>query len=132
MPRSLVLYDGECGLCSRVVRFVLKHDQKGFIYFSALQSAYATETLEAFEITSPDLNTFYFIEGEKNVFSRSEAAIRLFIKLFPKLRALKVLLLIPQSARDSGYDFIAKNRHRFFPNDACIIPTRDEMDRFLS
>ena len=42
-PRHLVLYDGECGVCSRVVRWLIDADRHGVLRFAPLQGATATE-----------------------------------------------------------------------------------------
>ena len=41
LPLHLVLYDGECGLCSRVVRWLIAADRRGVLHFAPLQGATA-------------------------------------------------------------------------------------------
>ena len=49
MPASrsnpIILYDGVCGLCNRLVQFVLKHDSRDYFRFAALQSDFAIRVL---------------------------------------------------------------------------------------
>ncbi|MGD2018124.1 MAG: DCC1-like thiol-disulfide oxidoreductase family protein, partial [Planctomycetota bacterium] len=45
--RPLLLYDGECGLCSRTVRFVLRRDRLKRLRFAALRSAAGEAALRA-------------------------------------------------------------------------------------
>jgi len=39
MTSHLILYDGVCGLCSRVTLFILPRDRRGIFRFAAIQSA---------------------------------------------------------------------------------------------
>ena len=59
MVSPTVFFDGDCGLCSRVVRFIYRYEKKAKISFSPLQSDFAIKIL-AKNNTKPDLNTFYF------------------------------------------------------------------------
>ena len=41
----IVFYDGVCGLCNRLVQFLLKHDREGRLRFASLQSDFAAKVL---------------------------------------------------------------------------------------
>ena len=56
---SIVFYDGACPLCSRVVRFVLKHERDKTLKFAKLQGAFAKDFLTEKGINALDLSTFY-------------------------------------------------------------------------
>jgi predicted DCC family thiol-disulfide oxidoreductase YuxK len=41
-------------------------------------------------------------------------------------------IIVPRFLRDAVYNFVAKNRYRFFgKKDECMMPTQDLLDRFL-
>ena len=42
---SIVFYDGACPLCSRVVRFLLRHEKNNSMKFAMLQGSFAKEFL---------------------------------------------------------------------------------------
>jgi predicted DCC family thiol-disulfide oxidoreductase YuxK len=73
---KIVLFDGECGICSQSVEFILAIDKKRVIYFTPLQSAIAKEKLAQKGIVAPDPNTFYYIDGQ-NLYSKSTGILRL-------------------------------------------------------
>ena len=75
MISPIVFFDGECGLCSRVVQFIYKNENNNKIYFSPLQSKYAIDTLNQNNI-KPDLNTFYFYHNNK-MHDKSSAALKI-------------------------------------------------------
>ena len=39
--RSILFYDGECGVCSRTVRFILKNERSKELFFCSLQGDFA-------------------------------------------------------------------------------------------
>jgi predicted DCC family thiol-disulfide oxidoreductase YuxK len=46
--RTILFYDGDCGLCSRAVLFVVKNERFPKIYFSSIQSEFAKQFLKEF------------------------------------------------------------------------------------
>ena len=74
VPPRLFLYDGVCGLCNKVVQFLLKHDREGSFHFAPLQGE-TTEALKARHDTIPDdVETVVYIE-ERQVYLRSKAIL---------------------------------------------------------
>ncbi len=59
----LLLYDGVCGLCNRLVRFVLKRDTAARFRFASLQSDYAARILQRHGLELRDLDTVYVVES---------------------------------------------------------------------
>src|SRR4029079_3061256 len=76
----IVLYDGVCGLCNRLVQFLLKHDKQGRLRFASLQRDFAAKVLQRHGIDAKDLDTVQVVEnyeqpGER-VLQRSDAILR--------------------------------------------------------
>ncbi len=73
----LVLFDGVCGLCSRLVPFLLEHDHHRVFSFAALQSAAGRKVVERFGGDPDALTSFYVLAnyrtGHAQMFSRSGA-----------------------------------------------------------
>jgi predicted DCC family thiol-disulfide oxidoreductase YuxK len=137
MPDSanpVLLYDGVCGLCNRLVQFVLKRDRRARFRFAALQSAYAGRILQPRGIDSQDLNTFYYLdESGERLAARSDAVISVLRELGGLWTAVAVALsLFPKWLRDWGYGVIARNRYRIFGKyESCLLPEKKYQDRFL-
>ena len=81
----VVLYDGVCGLCNRLVRFILRRDPAGLFQFASLQSALAADILARHGADAGDLDTVYVAVnrgGEaEELLARSEAAIFVLMHL---------------------------------------------------
>src|SRR6185503_10450477 len=57
----LVLYDGVCGLCNRLLQFLLAHDRRAVFVFASLQSAIGRSTVERFGGNPDDLSSFVVV-----------------------------------------------------------------------
>ncbi len=58
---AILLYDGRCGLCNRLVRFIVRHDRAEVFRFAALQSPFAAEILSSHGVNPAALDTFYVV-----------------------------------------------------------------------
>jgi predicted DCC family thiol-disulfide oxidoreductase YuxK len=127
---AVVLYDGECGLCDRLVQFILPRDRAGRYFFAALQSDWARAQLQRHGRAKDDLDTMVLLQ-DGTIYVRSTAALRV-LRGLPRWRWTGGLLMIPARWRDAVYRFIARNRHRWFNRPpACGLPAADERGRFL-
>lgn len=126
--RRIVLFDGECNLCNRLVRFIIKRDQHGALEFAPLQWAVSKHLIADRQASS---ETVLLIEHGK-LYERSDAALRIARKLrFPWL-LLYVFVVVPRPVRDAIYNWIARNRYRWFgKRDSCMTPDENSKSRFL-
>lgn len=121
---SIVFYDGACPLCSRVVRFLLRHEKNNSMKFAMLQGSFAKEFLYEKGITELNLTTFYLFRNNK-LHSKSSAALHLIPFLKWYFLPLGLFWVIPKIMRDLVYDFVARNRYNFFKN-VCELGGLDE------
>lgn len=134
---DLLLYDGVCGLCNRVVRFVLRHDTGGRFRFLALQDPLAEAILARHEIRAADLASVALLvepfAASERLCLRSEAVVEVLARLGGGWRVLAAMLRIaPRPLRDFAYGWIARWRYRIFGRfDACPIPPEGWRERFL-
>ncbi len=137
MAEPIILYDGVCGLCNRLVQFLLKHDKQGRLRFASLQSDFAAKVLQRHGIDPKDLDTLHVIEnydqpGER-VLQRSNAILRAGRELGGFWSVSSVAAgVIPRAFRDVVYRFVARNRYRVFGKyDTCMLPEPNQRSRFL-
>jgi predicted DCC family thiol-disulfide oxidoreductase YuxK len=128
----VVLFDGVCRLCSGTVGFLARRDRRRTIRFAPLQSEAARRLLKGAPGEPSSMNTFVLVE-QGRVYTRSDAALRVMAHLpgiwLPLAGALKVF---PRSVRDAVYDWVARNRYRWFGRrESCLVPTPELRDRFL-
>ncbi len=129
--QPLLLFDGVCNLCNASVQWVIKHDPKGVFRFASLQSDIGKTMLRRFGLPVGELNTVVLID-EGKAYTRSDVPLHIFKKLGGWWAAFSVFSIVPKFARDTVYDWIARNRYRWFgKKDECWLPTPELKARFL-
>lgn len=129
--QPILLFDGVCNLCNGAVQFVIKNDKKQRFRFAALQSEAGASLLKTYGLPPDALDTFIVITKNKSL-TRSTAALEV-AKTIGGIWALAyVFIIIPKFIRDGIYNWVAKNRYRWFgKKDSCMIPTPELQERFL-
>lgn len=128
----VILFDGVCNLCNASVQFVINRDKRGKFRFAALQSEAAKALLKNFKGSTQELTTAILVK-DNTYFVKSDAALEVARSLsggWPLLYGFKIL---PSSFRNWIYDWISRNRYRWFgKKDECMIPTPELKQRFLN
>ena len=130
----LVLYDGVCGLCSRLRRFLDARDPRHMFEFASLQSETGRSIVTRAGGDPDDLTSFYvvgnFRSASATVLTKSRAALFVAARLGWPWRAACVLGVLPTPLLDRGYDIIARNRYRLFGRtDECALePSHEDRD----
>ena len=157
---TLVLFDGVCNLCNFSVDFAMRRDEHARrLVFAPQQSPKAAEALrnaghqpppamvsaggDAGLPSSPakwqkeddggDSGSVLVLTPDGVLHDRSGAALRVGLALdwpWPWLAALG--FLVPTRARDAIYDWVGRNRYKWFgQKDTCRLPSASERRRFL-
>lgn len=132
LSEPVVLFDGVCNLCNGSVLFIIKRDPQSKLKFSSLQSDYGAEQMKRFNLPPSALNSVLLIKNDQ-LFQKSNAALeiaRMLDGIWPGMYAFKI---VPLFIRDFIYDWIAKNRYRWFgKKEECMIPTPEMKARFVN
>lgn len=81
--------------------------------------------------STDELESIILQEGE-SISDRSTAILRIAKELGGFYSLLYVFMVIPKGIRDLVYEFIARNRYRWFgKKDSCRVPTPEERSLFL-
>jgi predicted DCC family thiol-disulfide oxidoreductase YuxK len=134
---TLILYDGLCGLCDRLVAFTLKRDREAMFRFAPLQSVRAREILRSHGADPDELDTLYLVEKvatpDETLYLRSAAVLRVLHGLGQPWRILSALRVVPTTILDLAYRVVARSRYRIFGRfDRCRLPDEASADRFIS
>ena len=126
-----LLFDGVCSLCNRTVQWVIRHDTKEIFRFAALQSEAGRRLRAEHDLQVAALDSVVLVDGDR-AWVRSAAVFELVRRLGGGWSLLRVLLVVPRPIRDAAYDWVARNRYRWFGrSDECRLPTPDLRRRFL-
>ncbi|HLK30518.1 MAG TPA: thiol-disulfide oxidoreductase DCC family protein [Puia sp.] len=129
--KKIVLFDGVCNLCSGSVQFILKRDKKNQFLFGSLQGKAGQAYLQKFNLPADEFNSFMLVEGDQ-LYTRSSGALRMMKYLGGGWKLLYAFIIVPKFIRDAVYNFIAKNRYKWFgKKEECWIPTPEWKTKFL-
>jgi predicted DCC family thiol-disulfide oxidoreductase YuxK len=137
MPHPILLYDGVCGLCNRLVQFILRRDRQALFRFASLQSPLAAGILARHGANPNELDTVYLVLDHQlpteSLLSRSDTVIFVLKQLpIPWPAAAFFLGMLPGYLRDLAYNALARRRYRLFGrSEICMLPRDRDHSRFL-
>ncbi|MDR9400492.1 MAG: thiol-disulfide oxidoreductase DCC family protein [Psychroflexus sp.] len=130
--KLIVLFDGICNFCNDSVQRIIKNDQKDRFRFASLQSEIGQELTRERGIDTSQVDSIILIDPGNAYYIKSTAALEIAKRMDGLYPMLQLFLILPASVRDWGYDYIAKNRYKWFgKRDECKIPTPDEKAKFI-
>lgn len=127
---GIILYDGDCLLCSRWVKWVVRRDTQGIFRFTAIASPYgrAMAARLGIDADDPDTNAV-ILDGRAHLYSDAALAIAGRLPGYGWTRTLKA---IPKPLRDAFYKLVARNRIRWFGRPgACDLPGPEVRTRII-
>lgn len=131
--RPVVLFDGECNLCNNFIQFIIRHDKKKQFLFATLQSAAGEKELQQLRKKTGNVPDSVILQYKGQYYVKSAAALHVLRLLGGAWSMLYAGIILPRFLRNAFYDFVAKNRYKWFgKSDVCMVPTPELMDRFLS
>lgn len=130
--KKIILFDGVCNLCNSSVLFIIKRDKKDRFRFAALQSEVGKKLARERNIDTSKVDSIILIEPHIAYYTQSTAALKIGQSFGGLWRVLWIFEWIPARIRNRLYDFIAKNRYRWYgKKDACMVPTPELKAKFL-
>lgn len=126
------VYDGECVLCSRAVRYGIRYDTSDpLLRFVAIKSTEGREIAQASGVDPDDPHTFIFVENGFG-YLLSEAVFAMSKRVGGPGRWIRMFRFIPRPIRDWTYARIANNRYKLFGKlDQCYVPPAEVRERFV-
>jgi predicted DCC family thiol-disulfide oxidoreductase YuxK len=129
---KIILFDGVCNLCNNSVQFVIERDTDNVFKFAALQSEIGQQLAKVRGIDTAVVDSIILLEPGVAYYTKSTAALKIAQSFGGAWQLTTVLEWIPENIRNWVYDYIAKNRYKWYgKKDACMIPTPDLKSKFL-
>ena len=132
--KQLILFDGVCNLCNSSVLYVIKRDKKDKFLFAPLQSEIGKTIINKFQIDTDKTDSILLYNPNKNSLTyKSSAALHVAKQLGFPANVLSVFLIVPTFISNWVYDYVAKNRYKWYgKKDACMIPTPELQSKFIA
>ncbi len=127
----VVLFDGVCNFCNYWVNFAIRHDPKSVLKFAPLQGETARQLAARHTIDATAITSVILLDNGK-VYTQSSASLRICKYLAGGWKLFYGLMIIPKFIRDALYNFVARNRYKWFgKKEQCMVPTPAVRERFL-
>ncbi len=123
----IVFFDGKCGLCVGLIRFIAHADHRHRLRFAPLQGETAA-TRRLSQHADPENGTMVvWRETDRALFLRSDAILELTRALGGFWSLLHLLRIVPRSWREGLYCYVARNRIRWFGNASACVPLDERL-----
>lgn len=130
--KSIIFFDGICNLCNASIDFIIKRDRKNRFLVGALQDDFSKKILARYKVKEAYLDSLVLLENE-TIYYKSTAALRIAKQLSGPWPIFYPLIILPNWLRDPVYDWIGKNRYRWFgKKNTCRLPSPEEHAKFLN
>jgi predicted DCC family thiol-disulfide oxidoreductase YuxK len=133
-PGPILFFDGVCGLCNGVVRWVYRHDPSGKVRFAQIQAGSARMILKSQGVSDSELDALetVYVLSEGRLYRRSAAVLKILSVLPSPWSAGVVLRVIPPGILDLFYRFVSRIRYSIFGrSEHCKIPDEGIRSRFI-
>lgn len=137
--RPVLLYDGDCALCNRMVRVLLRADHAGRLHYAPLQGPPAQEYLQAQGLPGADFASLVFVPDWKQPVRgayrlRTDGALGACAVVGGGWwRVVGWMRFIPRAWRDGLYRLVARSRHVLFgKHRPTALPDPEWEKRFLA
>lgn len=127
----VIVFDGDCVLCSASARFVLRHDRRKRFRLAAMQSPAGAALSRQHGIDPNDPQTILLVQGD-HALRDSSAVLAIAGGLGFPWSLFLLLRIVPRGLRDSLYRLVARNRYRLFGRrPQCFVAAPQDRDRIL-
>lgn len=128
---SIVLFDGVCNFCNSSINKIIKYDKKNRFKFAALQSETGKKLVEKHSIDPSKTDSIILIENDV-AYIKSTAILKISKHMSGLYPLTYGFIIIPTFIRNVVYDFIARNRYKWWgKKDSCMIPTAEVKAKFI-
>ncbi|MGB3591506.1 MAG: thiol-disulfide oxidoreductase DCC family protein [Nonlabens sp.] len=129
--KDIILFDGVCNLCNGAVNFIIDRDRADHFRFAALRSPVGLELLDRHGIDPDHIDSIVLVSGN-SAFAKAEAAVKIARRLDGGWKLLYLLNILPDLLKNPVYEFIARNRYKWFgEKESCVLPTPEKKAKFL-
>lgn len=130
MSRSVIVFDGECGLCNGFVAWLIVRDRRGAFAVTGSAGELGAAALAAGGVhEAMAQSTIVVVKPGGKALTHSTAVLRILSALPLPWSLARVGFAVPRGLRDRVYRAFAKRRSRVSADDAaCGVPPAHLVD----
>ncbi len=130
--KKIILFDGICNLCNSAVQFIIKNDKKDLFRFVALQSDLGKDICNYIGVDQNIIDSIILYNPGLAYYYKSSAAIEIAEDLGGIYSLVSIFKIFPEKLRNYFYEYIAKNRYKWYgKKESCMIPTPELKEESL-
>lgn len=128
--QALILFDGVCNLCQGTVQWIFKRDKKDQFVYASLQDKSSQDLLQQYGYDANAMQSVVVVH-DKKIYTQSSAALKVVMLLGFPYSVLTIAYLVPTVIRNYVYQWIAKNRYKWFgKQESCWLPRPEWANKF--
>jgi predicted DCC family thiol-disulfide oxidoreductase YuxK len=132
LEKKIILFDGVCNLCEASIVYVIKHDKKDIFRFVALQSDLGQRIVKHIGINTNHIDSVILYEPGIAYYYKSSAVVEIAKGLSGIFTWFTLFQILPTVLRDYVYDYVAKNRYKWYgKKQECLVPNKEVVSKFL-
>lgn len=132
LEKKIILFDGVCNLCEASIVYVIKHDKKDIFRFVALQSDLGQRIVKHIGINTNHIDSVILYEPGVAYYYKSSAVVEIAKGLSGIFTWFTLFQILPTVLRDYVYDYVAKNRYKWYgKKQECLVPNKEVVSKLL-
>lgn len=130
--KKIVLFDGFCNLCDSSVQFIIRHDKNDVFRFLPLQSELGQQVIRHIGIDTAKTDSIILYEPGISYHYKADAAITIAKTIGGIYSLLGLFSWLPKPITNAVYDYVAKNRYKWYgKKEQCMLPSPEIKAKFL-
>lgn len=130
--KVIILFDGVCNLCNGAVNWLIVRDKNDLFRFVPLQSGLGQKITLHIGVDTTRVDSIILFQPGLAYYYKSNAALKAAALLGFPWSLWRAFSVFPRPLRDALYDWVARNRYRWFGRkEQCMIPTPELRSKFL-
>lgn len=131
--KKIILFDGVCNFCNDSVLKIIRYDTKNQFLFASLQSNIGIQITNHLGIDTSKIDSIILYHPNVTYAIKSTAALKIMNAFGGVWKLSLIFWIIPESLRNIFYDYIAKNRYKWFgKKESCMLPSKEIQEKFLA
>lgn len=130
--KKIILFDGVCNLCDATVQRIIENDKNDIFRFAAIQSDIGRQIIKHIGVDTNKTDSIILYEPGQAYFYKAEAAMHIAKQMGGWYSIIGWFSFLPKGLSNTVYDYIAKNRYKWYgKKNECMIPTPELKAKFL-
>jgi predicted DCC family thiol-disulfide oxidoreductase YuxK len=129
--KALIIFDGVCILCSRLVKFAIERDPNAELKLCTTQSELGKALFRHYGLNSDSYET-NLVLADGRAYGKLDSVAVVGKKIGGFWRLASVFTYLPRALSDRLYDLVARRRYDLFGRaETCMIAKPEWRGRFL-